>query len=71
MCDGKVLFHRHVSKTPEEAAALEERQSSKEALKAQRRATQVRSGVQAYVYAVCCVCGAAAADHGLVLPARI
>jgi hypothetical protein len=56
MCDGKVLFHRHVSKTPEEAAALEERQSSKEALKAQRRATQVCRGVQSCLYAVYRLC---------------
>ncbi len=54
MCDGRVLYHRHFSKTPEEAAALEEKQSGKVALKAERRSQQVGGTRLTALRGVCC-----------------
>ena len=41
LCNGKVLYHAHVEKTPEEAAALQNKTEERERLRRQRRAEQV------------------------------
>jgi len=42
LCEGRVMYHSHVAKTPEEAAALQQHHESKNAIRAQRRMQQVR-----------------------------
>ena len=41
LCDGRVLFHSHVSKTPQERAALQQRKETEVQLKDARRKQQV------------------------------
>lgn len=40
LCDGEVLYHTHVSKTPEEVAELRQRTMEKKRLKEQRKREQ-------------------------------
>ncbi|VDP09348.1 unnamed protein product [Soboliphyme baturini] len=40
MCDGSVLYHAYIKKTPEEIAEIEERRAKKKKLKEQRRIEQ-------------------------------
>lgn len=40
LCDGEVLYHTHVSKTPEEVAELRKRTTEKKRLKEQRKREQ-------------------------------
>jgi len=43
LCEGKVLYHSHIAKTPGEAAAQQAQHESKNALRAQRKQQQVRA----------------------------
>lgn len=42
LCDGRVLFHSHVNKSPAERAALQQRKETEVQLKDVRRKQQVR-----------------------------
>ena len=43
LCNGEVLYHKHVQKTPEEVAQLRKESSRRESLKAMRKAEQKRN----------------------------
>ncbi len=62
MCEGRVLYHAHVAKTAEEAAALQASHEQRAQLKESRRRQQVRAGVLAIA--------AAAMEGGCMWAAR-